>query len=163
MNAPNPPPSRTLVVLAFAAIYVVWGSTYLAIRVVVETLPPFCAAGVRFLIAGGLLYAFLRLRGGAKSSTAQWRHSAVAGGLLLVGGNGLVMWAEQHLSSGFTALLIALTPVWFAVLDWLRPGGAHRSETFSKVFAPTEMGGRGALKQRGGDLVTWGGRTLEPS
>ena len=86
MNAPNPPPSRTLVVLAFAAIYVVWGSTYPAIRVVVETLPPFCAAGVRFLIAGGLLYAFLRLRGVAKSSTAQRRHSAVAGGLLLVGG-----------------------------------------------------------------------------
>lgn len=126
MNTPSTPsPSRTTLVLAFAAIYVVWGSTYLAIRVVVETLPPFSAAGVRFLIAGGLLYAFLRLRGGAKSSTAQWRHSAVAGGLLLVGGNGLVMWAEQHLSSGFTALLIALTPVWFAVLDWLRPGGVR--------------------------------------
>ena len=121
----TPSPSRTTLVLAFAAIYVVWGSTYLAIRVVVETLPPFSAAGVRFLIAGGLLYAFLRLRGGAKSSTVQWRHSAVAGGLLLVGGNGLVMWAEQHLSSGFTALLIALTPVWFAVLDWLRPGGVR--------------------------------------
>ena len=75
----------------------------------------------------------------------------------------MVMWAEQHLSSGFTALLIALTPVWFAVLDWLRPGVAHRSETVSKVFAPTGMGGRGALKERGGDLVTWGGRTLESS
>ena len=114
-----------LVVLAFAAVYVVWGSTYLAIRVAVETLPPFLSAGVRFLIAGGVLFAFLIARGFSKPSPDQWRHAMVTGALLLVGGNGLVMWAERSINSGFTALLIALTPVWFALLDWLRPQGVR--------------------------------------
>jgi drug/metabolite transporter (DMT)-like permease len=113
------------VVLAFVAIYLVWGSTYLAIRVAVETLPAFLSAGVRFTIAGGLLFAFLLGRGFAKPSPAQWRHAIVTGALLLVGGNGLVMWAERSIPSGLTALLIALTPVWFALLDWLRPHGAR--------------------------------------
>lgn len=118
-------PARTLIVMAFAAIYLVWGSTYLAIRVVVETLPPFLSAGVRFVVAGGLLFAFLSARGMARPTPAQWRHATVAGVLLLVGGNGLVMYAEQHLSSGLTALIVALAPVWFALLDWLRPHGAR--------------------------------------
>ena len=112
-------------VLAFAAVYLVWGSTYLAIRVVVETLPPFLSAGVRFTIAGGLLFSFLISRGFAKPSPDQWRHAIVTGALLLVGGNGLVMWAERSIPSGLTALIIALTPVWFALLDWLRPHGAR--------------------------------------
>src|SRR6185503_19902021 len=101
-------PARPLIVLAFAAIYLVWGSTYLAIRVVVETLPPFLSAGVRFVVAGGLLFAFLSARGLARPTRAQWRHATVAGVLLLVGGNGLVMYAERHLSSGLTALIVAL-------------------------------------------------------
>src|SRR6185295_11000805 len=101
MNTTNPsPPARTLIVLAFAAIYFVWGSTYLAIRVVVETLAPFLSAGVRFIVAGGLLFAFLSARGLSRPTPAQWRQATVAGVLWLVGGNGLVMWAEQHLSSG---------------------------------------------------------------
>jgi len=126
MNTPTTSPtSRTLVLGAFAAIYVVWGSTYLAIRVAVETLPPFLTAGVRFLTAGGLLYAFLLARGFAKPSRAHWHNALVTGVLLLVGGNGLVMWAEQRISSGFTALLVALAPVWFALLDWSRPRGVR--------------------------------------
>jgi drug/metabolite transporter (DMT)-like permease len=116
---------RTLVVLAFAAVYIVWGSTYLAIRVAVETLPPFLSAGVRFLIAGGVLLVFLVHRGFVRPSKAQWRQAMVTGTLLLVGGNGLVMWAEKSLASGFTAMLIALTPIWFALLDWLRPKGVR--------------------------------------
>ena len=118
-------PSRTLMVFGFAAIYLVWGSTYLAIRVVVETLPPFASAGVRFLVAGGVLIWFLARKGIALPTPGQWRHAAVSGGLLLVGGNGLVMWAEQTIPSGLTALLIALAPVWFALLDWLRPDGVR--------------------------------------
>ena len=126
MNTTHPShPARTLLVLAFAAIYLVWGSTYLAIRVVVETLPPFLSAGVRFVVAGGLLYAFLSARGLAKPSRQQWRSARIAGTFMLVGGNGLVMWAEQHLSSGLAALIVALAPVWFALLDWLRPRGAR--------------------------------------
>ena len=119
----SPAPERTLVLLAFAVIYVVWGSTYLAIRIVVETIPPFTSAAARFLVAGVLLMAFLALRKTAMPSASQWRHSLVSGLLLSVGGNGLVVWAEQSISSGLAALLVALTPVWFALLEWLRPGG----------------------------------------
>jgi drug/metabolite transporter (DMT)-like permease len=115
--------SRTLVVLAFTSVYLVWGSTYLAIRIVVETLPAFTSAAVRFVIAGGLLAALLVAKGTPLPGRAQWKHAAVSGTLLLVGGNGLVVWAEKSLSSSFAALLVALAPVWFALLDWLRPGG----------------------------------------
>jgi drug/metabolite transporter (DMT)-like permease len=119
----NTPASRTVIVAAFAAVYAVWGSTYLAIRVVVESLPPFLSGGVRFVVAGAALLAVLKMRGGASLTREQWKHAAVTGTLLLVGGNGLVMWAEKTVPSGLTALLIALTPVWFALLDWARPGG----------------------------------------
>jgi drug/metabolite transporter (DMT)-like permease len=114
-----------MVILAFAIIYLFWGSTYLAIRVAVETLPPFLSGGVRFLVAGGALLALLWMRGAPLPNAAQWRNSWVVGVLLLVGGNGLVMWAEKSIASGLTALLIALTPIWFAVLDWARPNGAR--------------------------------------
>ncbi len=117
------PPSRLLVGLAFAAIYIFWGSTYLAIRMVVETIPPFLSAGGRFVAAGALLFGFLWLRGVPWPTRAQWRHSAITGVLLLMGGNGLVVWAEQSVSSGRAALIVALAPVWFATLEWLRPGG----------------------------------------
>lgn len=117
--------SRALVVAAFAIIYVVWGSTYLAIRVTVETLPPFLSAAARFSVAGAALLLFLRLRGVPLPDRAQWQRSCIAGALMLVGGNGLVVWAEQSISSGLAALLVALTPIWFALLDWARPGGAR--------------------------------------
>jgi drug/metabolite transporter (DMT)-like permease len=117
------PPRAGLVGLAFAAIYIIWGSTYLAIRMVVESMPAFFSAGIRFVIAGALLFALLRVRGVAFPSRSQWRHACVTGTLLLLGGNGLVVWAERSLSSGRAALLVALAPVWFATLEWLRPGG----------------------------------------
>jgi drug/metabolite transporter (DMT)-like permease len=124
MKTPTPPKtSRSTTIAAFAAIYLVWGSTYLAIRMVVETLPPFLAGASRFLVAGLLLGGFLAWRGVPLPTRAQWHHGAITGLLLLVGGNGLVMWAEKTIPSGLTALLIALTPVWFALLDWARPGG----------------------------------------
>lgn len=114
-----------MLVLAFAAIYVVWGSTYLAIRMVVETFPAFLSAATRFVIAGGLLMLALIWSGVSLPSRAQWRHSAISGTLMLVGGNGLVVWAEKSISSGLAAVLVALAPVWFALLDWLRPGGTR--------------------------------------
>jgi drug/metabolite transporter (DMT)-like permease len=117
--------SKAALIAAFAAIYLVWGSTYLAIRVVVETLPPFLSGAFRFLVAGAALIAFLAWRGVPLPTRAQWQHATVTGLLLLVGGNGLVVWAEKTIPSGLTALLIALTPVWFALLDWLRPAGAR--------------------------------------
>jgi len=118
-------PSRALVLLAFGIIYVVWGSTYLAIRVAVETLPPFLSGAARFLVAGSALLLLLWLRKVPLPDAAQWRSSAVAGLLMCVGGNGLVVWAEKSISSGLAALLVALTPMWFALLDWARPSGTR--------------------------------------
>jgi drug/metabolite transporter (DMT)-like permease len=116
-------PRASLVVLAFAAIYLIWGSTYLAIRFAVETIPPFLMLAARFGIAGLLLYSWLRLRGRPRPPPREWAGSAVVGGLLLVGGTGAVAWAEQWIASGLAALLVAIVPVWMVLLDWLRPGG----------------------------------------
>lgn len=114
---------RWLLVLAFAAIYLVWGSTYVAIRFVVESLPPFVMAGARFLIAGGVLLAIMRLRDRTPITPRHWRSAAWSGGLMLVGGNGLVCWAEQYVSSGLAALLIATVPIWFAIFECTVFGG----------------------------------------
>jgi drug/metabolite transporter (DMT)-like permease len=125
MNDTTTKPSRTLLIAAFGAIYIVWGSTYLAIRVAVETLPPFLSAGARFFFAGTVLLLVLRAKGTAAPTREQWRTASVTGVLLLLGGNGLVVWAEQWVASGFTALLVAMAPVWFALLEWLRPQGTR--------------------------------------
>jgi len=116
-------PRRILVILAFAAVYLIWGSTYLGIRFAVETLPPFLMGGSRFLIAGLILFVFLRVRGVRAPAKISWRRAAFAAALLLGLGNGGVNWAEQKVPSGMAALIIAGTPVWFALFDWLRPGG----------------------------------------
>lgn len=114
-------PSRGAILLAFAAVWLIWGSTYLGIRVVLETLPPFTMAGVRFLVAGGLLFSWALL-GGAKAPTLRdWKPALVLGALLLLGGHGAVVWAEQRISSGLAALLVAVEPL-FVVLLQLRPG-----------------------------------------
>jgi drug/metabolite transporter (DMT)-like permease len=124
MNAsPQVASKQTLLIVAFATVYIVWGSTYLAIRVAVETLPPFLLAAARFLIAGSMMFTWLRLRGVAMPAKNQWFNAAIAGVLMLLGGNGLVVWAEQSVCSSLAALVVALTPVWFALLDWARPGG----------------------------------------
>src|SRR5262245_20683603 len=94
------------ILAAFAVVYIVWGSTYLAIRWAVETMPPFLSAGVRFALAGLILFTFLQLRSPTRITLAQWREAAIIGTLLLLGGNGLVCWSEQHLPSGLTALMI---------------------------------------------------------
>jgi drug/metabolite transporter (DMT)-like permease len=112
-------PALSLVVLAFAAIYLVWGSTYLAIRWAVETMPPLSMAAARFLVAGGAAYAWSLSRGDERPSPRQWRDAAVAGTLLLAFGNGAVVVAEQWVPSGLTALLVGSVPLWLVVLDAL--------------------------------------------
>jgi drug/metabolite transporter (DMT)-like permease len=102
---------------------VVWGSTYLAIRVAVETMPPFAMAAVRFLIAGALLLGFLLARGGARPTARQWGVNTVIGTFLLLGGNGAVVWAEQFIASSVVALLLGATPLFFVLTEWLWPGG----------------------------------------
>lgn len=110
---------------ALIALYIVWGSTYLAIRFAVQTIPPFLMAGSRFLISGVLLYIWRRRAGDAVPTPGQWRSAAIIGVLLLLGGNGIVSWAEQHVASGIAALMVASIPLWIAVLDALRPGGTR--------------------------------------
>jgi drug/metabolite transporter (DMT)-like permease len=109
--------------LAFAAVYLIWGSTYLAIRVGVRSIPPFLMSGCRFVGAGGMLYALLRLRGTPAPSRGEWARAAIAGVLMLTTGNGLVTWAEKQVPSNLAALIVAAVPLYMALLDWARPGG----------------------------------------
>lgn len=107
--------ARVLVPLALVSLYLVWGSTYLAIRIGLESYPPFTMAALRFLITGAALYAFLRWRGAAKPTMRQWRNCAIAGTLLLGFGNGLVCWAQQTVSSGLAAVAVASMPLFAAM------------------------------------------------
>jgi drug/metabolite transporter (DMT)-like permease len=122
--SPEPPTERprsdrTTIVLALLAIYLIWGSTYLAIRIALESFPPMFMAAVRFLVAGVLLFAFLRLRGAPAPSRKQWLGAAALGLLLLVGGNGGVTYAEQWISSGLAALAVGTIPLWAALFAGL--------------------------------------------
>jgi len=116
------------VAIAFAAIYLIWGSTYLAIRFAIETLPPFSMAAVRFIVAGGILYAIARPRAD-RPTKLNWISAGVVGTLLLAGGNGGVVWAEQWVPSGLTALIVATVPLWMVLFDWLFAGGGRPSRT----------------------------------
>lgn len=122
-SAPRAPRSL-LIIASFLAVYVIWGSTYYAIRVGLESFPPLLLAGTRHLVAGLLLYVVFR-RTGTKPTKAQWITAVVTGVLMLFGGNGGVSWAEQYVPSGITALLVATVTLWMVLVDWLRPGG-HR-------------------------------------
>ena len=116
---------------SFAILYVVWGSTYIAIRFAIETLPPLLMASARFLLAGGLLYALRRLQGIEAPPRRHWRTTGLVGALLLFAGNGGVVLAEQLVPSALVALLVALMPLWMVLFEWLRPGGERPSaQTF---------------------------------
>lgn len=114
--------SRSKIIAAFAAVYIFWGGTYLAIRFAVESIPPFLMAGTRLVIAGGGLYLWLRLRGEQKPTFSHWKSATIVGFLLLLMGNGGVSWSEQFVPSGVAALIIAITPCWFVVFEWLTRG-----------------------------------------
>jgi len=122
-------PSRTAVVLAMAAVYVIWGSTYLAIKLALDGgFTPFWLGGIRFLVAGGIMFAFLRWRGEAMPTRAQWKNAGIMGILLLVFGNGMVNYAEQSVSSGLAAVAVASAPIWIALFAWMKGDRATRLE-----------------------------------
>jgi drug/metabolite transporter (DMT)-like permease len=115
----------SLIWLALSSVYVIWGGTYLAIRVADRTIPPFFMAGFRFLVAGGLMYAWSIRRGdreGDRPDARQWRSATIIGAFLLLGGNGAVVWAEKRIPSGIAALLVATAPLWMALLDRILNG-----------------------------------------
>lgn len=160
-------PSKLKIASAFAAVYVIWGSTYLAIFYAIETLPPFLMASARFLIAGALLYGWSITRAARRPTAQEWKAAVVVGGLLLLGGNGAVVWAEQFVPSGIAALLIAVTPCWMVLLDWLwhgaaRPGG--RTVTglvlgfggIALLIGPAALAGGGAIHAGGAVVLILG-------
>ncbi len=105
-------------------VYLFWGSTYLGVRYAVETIPPLMMVGMRQLLAGLVLYPLARLHSNEKLTLRHWLSGALIGGLLLIGGNGSIAWAEsKHTPTNITAVLVATVPVWMAIMDWLRPNG----------------------------------------
>jgi drug/metabolite transporter (DMT)-like permease len=157
-TTPAPPApaaaSRASILAGFAAVYIVWGSTYLAIRVAIDSIPPFLMAAVRFLIAGGALYVWCRMRGAPAPTRRQWITGAIVGGFLLLGGNGGVVWAEQRVTSGIAALLVATVPLWIVVLEWLR--GGRRPGLGTAAGVALGLVGLGLLVEPGG--LMGGGR-----
>lgn len=150
-------PSRTALVAAFAAVYLIWGSTYLAIRWGVAEIPPFLMAGVRFLTAGSIFVAWAAHRGAARPTGRDWLATGLIGLLMAAGGNGLVSWALQRVPSGIGALLVAMVPFWIALADWLRPRGARPS---GRVMLGLALGFGGvALLVNPADIA--GTRTLD--
>jgi len=144
-----------MVIAAFAAVYLIWGSTYLAIRFAIETLPPFLMAGTRFIIAGGLLYVWARWRGAERPEAKHWQSAAIIGALLLMGGNGAVVWAEQRIPSGIAALLVAIVPCWMVLVDWIRPGGTTPT---GQIVAGLLLGLGGIALLVGPESLMGGGR-----
>jgi drug/metabolite transporter (DMT)-like permease len=116
-------PSNLALIAAFATVYVVWGSTYWAIRVALESFPPFFMGAVRYLIAGGLMLGWVMLRGAGRPTRRQWVAALVTGTLLLLLGNGAVIFAEQRAPSGVVALVVTSVPLWMVLLEWLWRGG----------------------------------------
>lgn len=158
------PPALELAA-GFAAIYFVWGSTFLAIRVAVEGMPPFLMAGTRFLSAGAFLYVWRRWGHGEKPEPRHWPGAALVGTLLFMGCNGAVTWSEQRVPSGLTALMLATIPLWMVLLDAMsRPRGSSpgvASPLNARVMTGVVLGIAGlAILLGPGKLL--GSRELEP-
>jgi drug/metabolite transporter (DMT)-like permease len=137
-----------MVVASLAAVYVIWGSTYLAMRIAVESLPPFFMAGTRFLLTGTVLLVFLRARGAPWPTVRQWLYSLPVGGLMFVLGNGTVAFAEKHLSSGLAAVICGTMPLWVAAM-----GPLFGEKTSPREWAALVLGFCGvAVLGLGGEL-----------
>lgn len=119
MSQQQPQPPRIYLILAFAAVYLIWGSTYLAIRFSIQSFPPFLMSGVRYFVAGSIMYLIARFTGASAPQKVHWRSAAIIGALLLLMGNGFIAWAEEKVPSGMAALMVATVPLWFVVLYWI--------------------------------------------
>src|SRR5208283_3011812 len=131
--APDPPRkaiaapggASSLLLVSFAAVYVLWGATFFAIRIGIESFPPLILAGLRHLSVGLVFYPIFRRVSGERPTLIQWRTTIVTGVLLLLCGNGTVSWAEKIIPSGIAALLVATVSLWMVLVDWFRPGGTR--------------------------------------
>src|SRR5438477_10395878 len=111
-------PTRLAILLAFAALYLIWGSTYLGIRLAIDSIPPFLMAGSRYLTAGVILYLIARGRGATRPPAVTWRSSLIVGGFLLLGGNGGVTVSEKYIDTGLAAVIVATVPIYIVLLSW---------------------------------------------
>jgi drug/metabolite transporter (DMT)-like permease len=111
-------PTKVRTIVAFAALYLIWGSTYLGIRFAIDSIPPFLMAGMRFLLAGVIMYGIAWSQGAWKSSWANWRTSLIIGACLLLAGNGGVTISEQYIDTGLAALIVAIVPIYIVILSW---------------------------------------------
>jgi drug/metabolite transporter (DMT)-like permease len=118
-------PKKLWIIVAFAALYLIWGSTYLGILFAIQSIPPFLMAGARFFLAGAIMYALARFQGAPKPEAATWRSSLIIGACLLLGGNGGVTVSEKWVPTGLASLLVATVPIDIALLGWLT-GSAPR-------------------------------------
>ena len=159
--------TRAQIIAAFASIYVIWGSTYLAIRYAIETIPPFLMGGARFLVSGALLYIWARYRGAPRPTRLHWRNAIIAGAFLLLGGNGAVIWAEQFVPSGLTALLVSILPFWLVIIEWVRPPRRRPSGAVLAglvlgfigiivLIGPGNVGGQGDIRPLGALVLILG-------
>ncbi|MGA3244647.1 MAG: drug/metabolite exporter YedA [Bacteroidota bacterium] len=123
-------PPRLKLISAFASVYIVWGSTYLAIRIAIETIPPLLMAGFRFIIAGSIMYLWGRLRTNERPTRVHWKSAAIVGLMLLLVGNGALSWSEQLIPSGIAALLVAVSPLWFILIEWMQGGARPTAGVF---------------------------------
>ena len=146
---------RTRLFAAFAAIYLIWGSTYVAIRFAIDTIPPFLMGGVRFAAAGAVLYAWSRFRGGPRPTISDLKIAALVGALMVVGGNGSVIWAEQFIASGLAAVLVATGPLWLVLIDWMS-SGRKRLPAYTKAGLVLGFVGVVALSIQSGGLESAG-------
>ncbi|HWN18508.1 MAG TPA: EamA family transporter [Gemmatimonadales bacterium] len=142
---------RWKIAIAFFAVYVFWGMTYLAMRVAVEEIPPYLMAGSRFVLAGAILFVWARNRGDPAPTAQQWKAAAVVGGFLLLGGNASVAWAEQRVPSGLAALLIGVMPIWMVGLEWLRRGSRPSTQVVAGLLLGALGVGLLVLPQGGGN------------
>ena len=158
------PPSRasagpshpTMVLICFAIVYIVWGSTFYGIKIGIQSFPPYLLAGLRYLLAGVVFYPTVRILSREKPTLSQWKTTFITGGLLFAAGNGTVSWAELRVPSGIAALLVATVSLWMVLVDWLRPGGARPAPRVIAGFilgflgmavlvGPTHLGNSGRI------------------
>lgn len=166
MTAAEKPPTQAALVAGFAAIYLIWGSTYLGIRIAVETMPPFLMASVRFLVAGAIVAAFIGFTRGFRATAKQWRDNAIVGGFLCLGGNGLVSWAEEKVPSGIATLIISAGPVFIVLMDWavfaFFKDGKRGTKPGAMTFVGLALGVVGLAILVGPDVLATGTGSLDP-